>query len=374
MREFLLSMIVMKKQLVYVCQSFLEGNGWGRLARCMTEQALGAGYQVYTSSADGTGVEGAMRGPAAFDVHASIVTKVWRTFWWRVWLYRKTRGGEMAIHVFSEPQFWMIVGLAHTTSVGTLCGTYVDPAQHGDFFSRRCFQRSLNQFHYLVAISEYTRLRVGGEWRDKVSVIPLGVSASLVSRPWKKIEWNQESGYKVLSVGAVKPRKGFLELIRGFHRFTQRHPEKNSVLAIVGDLGQGRTEYVDLLKSTIRDLDLVDQVILVGKVEDEELYGWYRWCDVFALTAIDDGGSFEGFGLVYLEANLFDKPCLGVASSGASQAIDPRSGVAIPSAQEDQICEGFTRLLDTSSQLTPLVWAKEHSWDRVFALYKGFYD
>ena len=133
----------MKKRLVYVCQSFLEQNGWGRLARSMADQALHAGYKVYTASADDTYVEGAIKTPPVFDLHAHIFKKMWLAFLWRLWLYRNPFIGETVVHVFSEPHFWLVLGLKRTVSVGTLCGTYIDPAQHRAGLSRFLFCKSL---------------------------------------------------------------------------------------------------------------------------------------------------------------------------------------------------------------------------------------
>ncbi len=365
---------MMKKTLVYVCQSFSETNGWGRLARCMAEEASRRGYRVFTSSADNTGVEGMSKAPPVFDVHAHIVEKIYRTLMLQIWIWRKSFSHEIVVHIFSEPQFWIILGLGkRVTSVGTLCGTYIDPKQHGSCVSQRLFRRSMNYFDHLVAISEYTRSRASEEWRSHMKVIPLGVSDELLSRPWKKIGWKEDSSFKVLSIGAVKPRKGFLELIRGFYEFVQACPEKKPVLCIAGDTGRGRSEYVELLQKTIRELGLTEQVILTGRVNDDELCGWYRWCDAFALTAIDDGGAFEGFGLVYLEANLFGKPCLGAVSTGASQAISSTSGVVVPSVKEADICRGLKDLCDHADKLDPVTWAKDHSWAKVFTFYESFY-
>lgn len=340
----------------------------------MAEEAVHAGYEVLTSSADGTGVEGARKGPPVFDVHAHVLKKIYQALFLRMWMWKNTRSSEITVHIFSEPQFWVVLWMGkRIVSVGTLCGTYVDPKQHGSSLLRWLFRKSLDQLHTLVAISEYTRSRAPDRWRGRMSVIPLGVSDVLLSRPWKKVTWKEDASMKILSVGAVKPRKGFLELIRGFYLFAKDHKAKNPVLCIAGSFGKVQGEYVQTLQKTISDLGLTERVLLAGEVSDEELYGWYRWCDGFALTTIDDGGAFEGFGLVYLEANVFGKPCLGVASTGASQAISSESGIIIPSVGEGEVARGLNELFSKHDQLNPAAWAKKHSWARVFAFYESFY-
>ncbi len=363
----------MKARLIYVCQSFDETNGWGRLARSMAREAIQAGHEVYVSAADGTTVEGAHTGPCVFDIHASAPRKILQAIKWWHWLWRLPPSPvPTTLHVFSEPHMWLVLGAGSINSVGTLCGTYVDPKQHGTFLFQWAFRMSLDRAHHLVAISEYTRSRVDARWRERVKVVPLGVSHGLLTRPWKSPQDEISTDYKVVSVGAVKPRKGFLELIRGFHAFLQMHPEKTGKLTIVGSMN-GNQSYSQLLKNTIRELGCEQSVHLTGSVSDEELYGWYRWCDVFALTPIDDGGGFEGFGLVYLEANLFGKVCLGVAATGGTQAISPDSGVIVSGVEPDVIAAGLERLFSASRPTNPLAWANAHTWDKVFSIYTNFY-
>lgn len=364
----------MNHRLIYLCQSFDESNGWGRLAHCMAREALKNGHEVYVSAADGTTVEGAKQGAPIFDIHASAPRKVMLALRWWWWLHRlSASSAATTLHVFSEPHMWLVLGAGSVNSVGTLCGTYVDPRQHGIMLFQWAFRKSLDHMRHLIAISDYTRSRVEMRWRGRVQVVPLGVSHGLLTRAWRVPKDETPSyDYKVLSVGAVKPRKGFLELIRGFHTFLQAHPQKTGKLAIVGSMN-GNQSYVQLLKNTIRELGCEQQVQLIGSVSDEELYGWYRWCDVFALTPIDDGGGFEGFGLVYLEANVFGKRCLGVAHTGGTQAISEDSGVIVSGVAPEVIAEGLERVFDPSRPSNPVAWAKAHTWDKVFSAYTHFY-
>lgn len=363
----------MKPRLIYVCQSFLETNGWGRLAQSMTQEALQAGYEVYTSSADGSAVQGAKRGPPIFDIHDSVPKKILQAIKWLVWIRTLPKhDASTTLHLFSEPQMCLALWVGRMNSVGTLCGTYVDPHQHGSRVFSWLFKKSLDRIDHLLAISDYTRSRVESRWRDRIQVIPLGVSNSLLSRPWKQVTQHEHVDYKILSVGAVKPRKGFLELIHGFHAFMQAHPDKTGALAILGST-KGSQEYTDLLQKTIMELGEEKNIFLTGSVQDSELYGWYRWCDAFALTPIDDGGGFEGFGLVYLEANLFGKPCLGVTSTGATQAIGPDSGVIASGIGSEALAEGFKKLFHPPQPFDPMAWANIHSWDKVFSIYTKFY-
>jgi phosphatidylinositol alpha-1,6-mannosyltransferase len=60
-------------------------------------------------------------------------------------------------------------------------------------------------------------------------------------------------------------------------------------------------------------LGVASAVCFVGQVGDDELDAWYRACDVFVLASreSDVSGGAEGYGIVFVEANLRGKPVVG---------------------------------------------------------------
>ena len=74
----------------------------------------------------------------------------------------------------------------------------------------------------------------------------------------------------------------------------------------------GSGHYEQELKKFTRTLGLESHITFVGYTAHEELSPFYALCDVFVLISRDllDKPDMEGFGLVFLEANLFGKPVL----------------------------------------------------------------
>ena len=64
-----------------------------------------------------------------------------------------------------------------------------------------------------------------------------------------------------------------------------------------------------------------DNIIFTGAVSDDEKYGWLSACNCFILTPRDDPNDFEGYGIVYKEAQMFNKPVIGSAVGGVPEAI-----------------------------------------------------
>ena len=75
------------------------------------------------------------------------------------------------------------------------------------------------------------------------------------------------------------------------------------------------------LRRAAQELGLEDHVHFLGFVPDAELPGVYRNCDIFISANRElEGGDFEGFGIVFLEASASGKPVIGGASGGTAGA------------------------------------------------------
>ncbi len=118
---------------------------------------------------------------------------------------------------------------------------------------------------------------------------------------------------------------------------------------------------------------MAGRVRLFGEVSRAALLGWYRACDAFALTSVEDGG-FEGFGLVYLEANAFGKPCVGSRDSGARDVIhEGRNGYLANADDQLDIARSLERALSLSSDdiresVTDAAWSlRAESYQALYA-------
>jgi glycosyltransferase involved in cell wall biosynthesis len=126
-----------------------------------------------------------------------------------------------------------------------------------------------------------------GDYRDKVSVIPLSFSTSSGKHDQvgKKLDFNRRKS--ILFVGKLRSYKGVNYLIK----------------AIVGldvDLkivGTGEEELN--LKKQVEELNLSSHVQFLKDVNDQQLQSLYKSADLFVLPSINEA---EAFGVVQLEA------------------------------------------------------------------------
>lgn len=240
------------------------------------------------------------------------------------------------------------------------------------------FQSVLRSANFLVLVSKYTAqevLRTGRLSNSlPIYVIHPGVSSFHLESSVRisRGESRQVLGLPseapvLLSVGALKRRKGVDVLLRAFQRVLQDEPQ--AVLLLVGD--GDRAGYQSLAKT----LGVQERVQFLGSVDEKLLAHCYQACDVFVLLPRKVDAMFEGFGMVYLEAGAYGKPVVGASSGGAAEAIrHGETGLLVPEEDWDAAAQAILRLLRNPIEAQQLGergrrLAEIHQWDHIVDQY-----
>ena len=124
---------------------------------------------------------------------------------------------------------------------------------------------------------------------------------------------------RLLSVGAVVPRKGFDVLIAALATIA----ELPWHLTIVGDRTRDR-KAVAQLDADIRLHRLDDRVTVLGEVSSHHLAELYVAADAFVLAS-----RFEGYGMAYAEALAHGLPVVGTTAGAIPDTVPPNAGVLV---------------------------------------------
>ena len=150
----------------------------------------------------------------------------------------------------------------------------------------------------------------------------------------------------LLTVSRLVSRKGINLVIRSLPEVWKRVPDLRYV--IVGG-GEERKRLETRALSVLTELDpshsrirASNKVLFTGEVSDEEKFAWFSACDCFILTPIDDPNDFEGYGIVYKEAQLFGKPVIGSRVGGVPEAVG-ENGTLVDSGSLEQITEAILK-------------------------------
>lgn len=227
--------------------------------------------------------------------------------------------------------------------------------------TRWLLQYGYHRANEIICISEYTERRiVEFAGTEHTSVVPLGVDIHRYGTTDPRDE------KFILSVGAIKRRKGQDVLVRAFAGIAADHPEIN--LRFAGPVHD--ESYKAEIESMVSSSDLTDRVEFLGKVTEPRLRELYRDCTFFALTPRVINDNFEGFGLVYLEAAAACKPSVGTRSGGVpTVVIDGDTGILAEEDDIDGVAAALDRFLTDDEMLRDYGRRARHraemlTWDR----------
>jgi len=182
-------------------------------------------------------------------------------------------------------------------------------------------RRSLLGAHRILCVSEYTRRQMlrfcPGLDAARLVVLPNTLDPHFAPGPAAPPAAAAFDLPRILSVGRLSRAdayKGFDLLIEALPLIRRDYPAVR--LRIVGQ-GDDQPRLADLAAR----LGVSDRVDFLGPVDDTALAAEYAACDLFALPS-----RREGFGLVYLEAMAYGKPCIGARAGGVPEVITDSVG------------------------------------------------
>jgi len=181
----------------------------------------------------------------------------------------------------------------------------------------------------------------------------------------------------ILSVGALKFRKGYHNSVLAFSIIARRFEHLNYVI-----IGQGEeSNYAQELKKIIKENNLENRVFFISSVvDDETLLGLYRNAELFLLTPVEENHHFEGFGIVYLEAAASGLPIVATFNSGAVSATkDGFNSILVSQNDPQRVAEAISKILSNDEAKKDLKnnsyeWVKNFSWDKIVMSYNEIYN
>jgi len=232
---------------------------------------------------------------------------------------------------------------------------------------RKFLQRTLLKIIFkrvlkVVCISDYTRDQI----RSYIPNAPVEtVLMGLTKLPSVTIE--KSSRYPlILTVGAVKERKGQLDTFRAVLLLKEKYP--NILYVTIGDLSDAK--YV----SEIRKIGNEKYIQMLSDITDVGLSEWYARADVFCLNANNKKNHFEGFGLAILEAGQFGVPSVGSANCGIESAIeDGVSGYLSQQGDTQDIARKIEEAL-TLKRSKVINFIHKFDWDNTVDTYVAYYQ
>jgi len=208
------------------------------------------------------------------------------------------------------------------------------------------------------AYNELLKLPFSKMLRKKLKIVPNGYA-----NPKFENE-NAKREKIILSVGKIKPQKGYDVLISSFKKVYFIH--KDWELKIIGPIED--QEYFKKLKMLIDELKLNDSVKLLGNVDEKTLEEEYKKASIFCLLSRD-----ESFGIARVEAMSYGLPVI-TTTAGCGEQFSKYGSIIVPIEDTEKSAEAMLKLIEDPRlriEISKRQMDAVYSWDDVA---KKIYD
>lgn len=150
---------------------------------------------------------------------------------------------------------------------------------------------------------------------NNVKTIPLLMDVDkIINAPWNEALYdNKVEDFNIIFVGRIARNKAQHDLIEIANIYSKMC--SHFKMYIIG--GTTDLSYEVELKELISEYQLEENVILTGKISNEDLYAHYKSAGTFLCMS-----EHEGFGIPLIEAMLFDVPVLAYNSSNIKSTLN----------------------------------------------------
>jgi glycosyltransferase involved in cell wall biosynthesis len=196
---------------------------------------------------------------------------------------------------------------------------------------------ALSAAHHVVVTSGATAKTLADNYgvaADKITIARPG------SDPVLAAQGSSDGIVRLLSVGAVVPRKGFDVLIAALATLADL-PWR---LTIAGDRSRDPNAAAQL-DADIARFKLGSRVDVPGAVSPERLADLYQGADLFALAS-----RYEGYGMAYAEAVAHGLPVIGTKAGAISDTVPASAAVLVAPDDVGALALALRRLIENADE------------------------
>lgn len=347
-------------------------GGWGRYTNDLQKELRSLGASVCMVTGANEKDNYALRLlPTSTKFKRIVLGGVFYAFY----IFMKVKGMRIdVVHTTVEPYAWIgfvlsrLLNAKHVITVHGSRGVLMLQNPFYAWFQKKAYLSA----HKIVCVSAFTERKLKGYLSLKnTTVIHNGIDVKRFLQTSQK----KDVSKNVLIVGAVKPRKGHHIVFEAFVKVHRSHPDV--FIHVVGDMSD--TAYVKKLKDFAIINGIQGNIIWHNIISDERLASLYSDAFVFTLPSLVSDEYFEGFGLVYLEANMYGVPTIGSRGTAAEESISENvSGLLIDQNDSDALASAIKSLISNPVQYKKLstsarTWAESFTWVRVGRQYYTLY-
>jgi phosphatidylinositol alpha-1,6-mannosyltransferase len=266
--------------------------------------------------------------------------------------------------LLKNPQAYVLVGQVLPLGTVAYLESLFKPLQYGVFlhgmdftFAKKTARKNwlmlkiLKKAKKIICANSYVAQLVQ-EWQpelaNKIIIVNPGIDSTSFNRlenttPLLQDKYQTKNKVTLLSLGRLVKRKGVDMVIKALASLNEE--TKDKICYLVAGAGEA-----DAYLKEIASKEGVN-VTFTGELSDLEKWSFLDLCDIFVMPSRSVAGDFEGFGIVYLEANLYGKPVIAGRSGGISDAvIHGETGLLVDPENINELAQAIKLLVDNSTE------------------------
>jgi len=218
---------------------------------------------------------------------------------------------------------------------------------------KRKFKIACTSSDAIIAVSEQTKadiIEFLSIPEEKIQVVYQGVHDNyhIEIGTERMLHLTQQYGLHrpyLLYVGSIEERKNALQMVKAFKRMKEQHPKDETLLILVGK----KTKYQEAVEKEIKQLNLIEDVLILNKVPFGDLPFLYK-----GAAGTIYPSSFEGFGIPVLESLTMRTPVLAGKGSAMEEAGGKQALYADP-FQVEEFAAQISKLINDQSLSTGML-------------------
>ncbi|WP_297426727.1 glycosyltransferase [Clostridium sp.] len=223
---------------------------------------------------------------------------------------------------------------------------------------------------YLIAVGSGLKKELLEYINKPIDIIHNMVDLDLFSVDKNVInDKNVKKNFSFFSCAFLEEGKGMEDLIKAF---AKTFKNENVTLRIGGD-GTIKPS----LEKLIEELNMQNQIKLLGALCREEVSNEMKKCDVFALPS-----EHETFGVVYIEALACGKPVIGADNGGAEDIISEDNGIIAKKKDVEDLSKALRKIRENYEfydkhkiiERTIFSYSEKVLVDKLKGVYKKVYE
>lgn len=199
--------------------------------------------------------------------------------------------------------------------------------------------------------------------KEKCVVIPCGVYTDDYTMKAQRsdltrlIQRDTQNVKVLITVGRLVKRKGVYWFIKNVLPKLNKH----TLYLVIGDGAEKNR-----IKQLIQDTHLEKNVLLLGKISDQDLKLIYNTADLFVMPNITVDSTMEGFGIVAVEASAAGLPVIAAKTEGIKDAIiEGKTGILVQSMDIAGFVHAITHPPHFRREELLRLTKKTYSWETI---------